>query len=52
MTPEQWAEVKERFHEALEKPVETREAFLAQQCSSAVVRLEAERLLAEHDQSG
>ncbi len=51
MTPDQWAEVKERFHEALEEPEETRKAFLAGRCSSEVVRVEAERLLAEHSRS-
>ncbi len=52
MTPEQWAEVKERFHEALQEPAEKRQAFLAQKCSDETVRLEAERLLAEHSLSG
>jgi serine/threonine protein kinase/tetratricopeptide (TPR) repeat protein len=51
MTPEQWAEVKERFHEALQQPAEVRQALLRRQCSSDLVRSEAERLLFEHGQS-
>ena len=51
MTPQQWAEVKERFHEALEEPEERRKDFLARRCSSDVVRMEAERLIAEHSRS-
>ena len=52
MTPEQWAEVKKRFHEALEEPAETREAFLRTRCSGEIVRLEVDRLLTEHSSSG
>ncbi len=52
MTPAQWAEVKERFHEALQEPAETRQAFLRTRCSGEIVRLEAERLLSEHSRSG
>ena len=51
MTPAQWAEVKERFHEALQEPPESRQSFLAQKCSSETIRLEAARLLSEHNKS-
>ena len=52
VTPEQWTEVKERFHEALEQPVETRRLFLAQACSVEAIRKEVERLLEEHADAG
>ena len=51
MTPEQWAEVKTRFHEALERPSTERETFLLDKCSSETVRREVSRLLREHSQS-
>ncbi len=48
MTSEQWEEVKERFHEAIEQSAETQPAFLVSSCSSEIVRQEVERLLREH----
>ena len=52
MTPEQWTEVKERFHEALQQPVEIQLHYLSHRCSTDIVRQEAERLLLEHKRSG
>jgi serine/threonine protein kinase len=52
MTSEQWAEIKERFHEALAQSVETRTAFLAGHCSSEIVRAEVEHLLSQYNQAG
>jgi hypothetical protein len=52
MTPEQWVEVKERFHEALAAQAGSRHALLIQRCSSDAVRLEVQRLLREHECAG
>jgi serine/threonine-protein kinase len=51
MTSEQWEEVKERFHEAIEQSAETQPAFLVPPCSSDIVRLEVARLLMEHSRA-
>ncbi len=51
MTSEQWEEVKERFHEAIELSAETQLAFFVPTCSSDVVRREVERLLIEHSRA-
>jgi eukaryotic-like serine/threonine-protein kinase len=52
MTPQQWEEVKCRFHEALQQPAEARRAFLLRECSDETIRREAERLLLEDRQAG
>jgi serine/threonine protein kinase len=52
MTPLQWKEVKERFHEALEQPAETRESFLVRVCPDEIVRSEVARLLMEYSRAG
>jgi eukaryotic-like serine/threonine-protein kinase len=52
MTPTQWEEVKQRFHEALQHPAESRKSFLARACSDDIVRAEVERLLTEGDRAG
>jgi serine/threonine protein kinase len=52
MTSRQWEEVKERFHEALGQPAETRHSFLLRACPDAVVRTEVARLLTEHGRAG
>ena len=51
MTPQQWEEVKEHFYEALKLPADARQLYLAQTCSSEIVRLEAKRLLVEHSRA-
>ena len=48
MTPEQWEEVKNCFHHALQQPAEKRQEFLIRACSSDAVRTETERLLEDH----
>jgi eukaryotic-like serine/threonine-protein kinase len=52
MTAQQWKEVKDRFHEALRESAQSRRLFLLQACSGDVVRIEVERLLAEHELAG
>jgi tetratricopeptide (TPR) repeat protein len=52
MTPEQWAEVKDRFHEAVNQPPDTAKAYLERVCSSAIVLIEVVRLLGEHRRAG
>lgn len=52
MTPLQWEEVKERFHEALRMPLELRRAFLADAWPDEVVRAEVARLLTEDTPRG
>jgi tetratricopeptide (TPR) repeat protein len=52
VTPRQWQEVKDRFHEAREKPAEARQAFLVDSCSDKIVRAEVERLLEEYSRAG
>ncbi|MBV9082483.1 MAG: protein kinase, partial [Acidobacteriaceae bacterium] len=51
MTPEEWEEVKEIFHRALLESQQGRQAFLANACSGESVRIEVNRLLAEHDRA-
>jgi serine/threonine protein kinase len=52
MTPHQWEEVKERFHDALEQPAEKRHSFLMEACLDDFVRTEVARLLTEHGFAG
>jgi serine/threonine protein kinase len=52
ITPENWAKIKELFHEALELSAPEREAFLLKNSPNAASRDEVERLLAEHDRAG
>ncbi|HMD95840.1 MAG TPA: protein kinase [Terriglobia bacterium] len=53
MTPEHWAQLKEVYDAALERPPEKRSQFLAEACAGDdSLRGEAERLLAEHDRTG
>jgi serine/threonine protein kinase len=52
MTPHEWEEVKERFHDALEQPVENRQSYLMEACLDDFVRTEVARLLIEHDRVG
>ena len=46
MTPELWAQMKEVFSAAMEKPAGEREAFLEEACPDAAVREEVRKLLA------
>lgn len=53
MTPEQWARLKTIFHDALDQPVESRRAWLADACGGDTELLrEAEALLTAHDTAG
>ena len=52
MTPAQWAEVKQHFHDALEQPAGTEPTYLGRVCSSEIVLAEVERLLVEHRLAG
>lgn len=53
MTPAQWKQVDQLFHEALECPPEHRSDFLKQNCDGdqALLR-EVESLLSSHEQAG
>ena len=52
LTPQQWENVKALFEIALEKTPTDRNSFLAKVAQDSVVRLEVERLLAHHLESG
>ena len=53
MTRPRWETVKRLFHEALDRPVDGRTAWLAQQCrEDPEVRTEVERLIAAHLAAG
>ena len=53
MTPAQWKQVDQLFHEALECPPEHRADFLKQTCKGdAVLLREVESLLSSHEQAG
>ena len=52
LTPQQWENVKALFEIALEKTPTDRNSFLAKAAQDSVVRLEVERLLAHHLESG
>src|SRR5262245_26316755 len=53
MTPAQWKQVDQLFHEALECPPEQRAAFLKQSCQGdAALLREVESLLSSHEQAG
>lgn len=53
MTGPQWERVKHLFHEALDRPVDGRTAWLAQQCrGDPEVGAEVERLIAAHLAAG
>ena len=53
MTPAQWAKVKDVFQGAVERPRETRAAYLNTACADdAGLQAEVERLLAAHEQAG
>ena len=50
MTPERWAQIREIFHAALERPASVREVFLAEACGAdQVLRQEVQTLLADQD---
>jgi serine/threonine protein kinase len=49
--PNNWDEVTKLFEAAIQHDPALRPSFLQQQCPNATVRIEVERLLAEHDQS-
>ena len=50
MTPERWAQIREIFHAALERPVSARKVFLAEACGAdRVLRQEVQTLLAGQD---
>ena len=49
LSPVQWAHVKEVFHEAVERPIAERPAFVRDHCSDATVASAVERLLAGDD---
>src|SRR2546423_3913982 len=52
MSPEQWQQVKEIFHAALERAPEERAAFLAEACRGHdSLRREVEALISAHEQS-
>src|SRR5690554_5615337 len=52
MSDPDWAQIKQIVADALERPAETRGAFIAEACrGSASVRAEVESLLAAHDAS-
>jgi len=51
ISPENWAAAKELFEAALAKDAAQRPSFLEERCPSETVRVEVERLLAEHDQA-
>jgi serine/threonine-protein kinase len=51
-SPDKWEAVKELFEAALEEDSARRSSFLQDRCSDASVRVEVERLLAEHEQAG
>jgi len=50
-SPNNWQSVKELFEAALEQDSSRRSLFLKEMCPSDSVRVEVERLLAEHDQA-
>ncbi|HKS28622.1 MAG TPA: protein kinase [Pyrinomonadaceae bacterium] len=53
MSPEQWRQVKEIFHAALEVAPEERGSFLDKACSGdAALRREVESLIASHERTG
>jgi len=53
MTPDRWQRVKELFHDALERPADERDAFLAESCGDdAEARAALERLLSAHTRAG
>ncbi|HEX8748922.1 MAG TPA: protein kinase, partial [Pyrinomonadaceae bacterium] len=53
MSPEQWNQVKELFHAALEVAPEERARFLDKACSNdASLRREVESLIASHERTG
>ena len=53
MTPTQWKQVDQLFHEALERPPEHRADFLKQTCKGdAALLREVESLLSSHEQAG
>jgi serine/threonine protein kinase/Tfp pilus assembly protein PilF len=52
LTPQQWENVKALFETALEKTPTDRNSFLTNAAQDSIVRLEVERLLAHHVESG
>jgi eukaryotic-like serine/threonine-protein kinase len=52
ITPEIWERVKPLFEAASEMAADQRAAFLSQNCPDQRVRLEVEKLLANHDRAG
>lgn len=53
MTPERWQQVKEIFHDALERQPQERAQFLDSACSgNTQLRAEVEALISSHEQSG
>jgi eukaryotic-like serine/threonine-protein kinase len=52
ITPETWAKVKPLFEAASEMEPDQRAAFLDKKCPDQSVRVEVEKLLANHDRAG
>ena len=53
MNPEQWAQIKPIFHEAAERPVTERSAFIRSRCGDdESLAVEIESLLGAHDRAG
>jgi TolB-like protein/Tfp pilus assembly protein PilF len=53
MNPDRWAQVKDLFYQAIEKPADRQAAFLAEACDSDdALRAEIERLLTAHAAAG
>src|ERR1700747_501294 len=52
MTPEKWVRIKTLFEAALQQPAAKRTSFLARICPEAEVRVEVEKLLANHEEAG
>src|SRR5581483_8560941 len=52
MSPEQWRQVEELYHAALEQPVDRRAEFIAEACGDATLRSEIESLLAQNTALG
>jgi serine/threonine protein kinase len=52
LTPEKWERIKALFEAALPQPSDQRASFLARLCPEEDLRVEVEKLLADHDEAG
>src|ERR1700747_731928 len=52
LTSEQWERIKALFEAALQQPTASRASFLGRICPEADLRLEVEKLLANHEEAG